>query len=532
MSNKTNNTKSDFNKIINPGLTEYISNSEVFANNIFSFLSSAADVFLIINLESDILFSSNNYTIDFSNIKNFKQILQKNDFLNFSELINKSYKSRTKKEVEFNPIFDQNSYLKITILSNDLSPKNTVVILLNDITDEVNTRNQHINDETLISFLMDSTVGGFVMVNNLGIIEAVNPALEEIFKFSKKELVGKNINFLLPDKHKNAHNLSFEQYNKIHTSNFFSGLVDFIGIRKDGKEVPIEITVTELELNSEKKYICILRDITERIEFENALKENEEHFKNFADLLPQIIFEMDLKGNLIFVNKKAFEIFGLDNVQKNNIYSLYNVIDEKDHIKINELIKNTKNKSKLRALTVKSIKYDGSNFPALLYSSITEIDGNPVGIKGIMVDISEQKETELELNKAKENAIKSKKAKELFLASMSHELRTPMNSIIGMTDLLKKTKTTDQQLSYINMILKSSHNLLVILNDILDISKIESGELIIENIAFNVNTIIQNTVDISRFKAEEKGLKLEFSPKFDKDILIYSDLYSIIFMIE
>ncbi len=113
-----------------------------------------------------------------------------------------------------------------------------------------------------------------------------------------------------------------------------------------------------------------------------------------------------------------------------------------------------------------------------------------------------------EVVSAKERAEKSERAKHLFLANMSHEIRTPMNAIKGMTDILIRRNPNEDQKEYLEGIKQSSDSLLVIINDILDISKIEAGKVELEQETFSVNDMVNNVHTIMKFKAEEKGLEL------------------------
>ncbi|MEL6843742.1 MAG: ATP-binding protein, partial [Bacteroidota bacterium] len=108
----------------------------------------------------------------------------------------------------------------------------------------------------------------------------------------------------------------------------------------------------------------------------------------------------------------------------------------------------------------------------------------------------------------KQRAEASEMAKQQFLANMSHEIRTPMNAIKGMTDILLRRDPQDSQLSYLRAIKESSTSLLVIINDILDLSKVEAGKINLEKIHFDVRGVIDNVMAIMQFKAEEKGLLL------------------------
>ncbi|MCP3929688.1 MAG: hypothetical protein GY705_11375 [Bacteroidetes bacterium] len=111
-----------------------------------------------------------------------------------------------------------------------------------------------------------------------------------------------------------------------------------------------------------------------------------------------------------------------------------------------------------------------------------------------------------ELQNQKERAEQSEKFKEMFLANMSHEIRTPMHAISGMTNILLRNKHLEQQGKFLNAIQQSSGNLLVILNDILDLSKIETGKFEIEHIPMNPSLVVGNVVEILRVEAAKKSL--------------------------
>lgn len=120
------------------------------------------------------------------------------------------------------------------------------------------------------------------------------------------------------------------------------------------------------------------------------------------------------------------------------------------------------------------------------------------------------RKAQFELIQSKENAEASAKAKGIFLANISHEIRTPMNGIVGMIDILKRTKLTVEQLEYIDIIGISGENLLMIINDVLDFSKIEAGQVTFEKIIFKLTDEINEVTKILRFKAMQKGLSLSF----------------------
>jgi len=140
---------------------------------------------------------------------------------------------------------------------------------------------------------------------------------------------------------------------------------------------------------------------------------------------------------------------------------------------------------------------------------------------GILVDMFNQLQSKLEkdfnhLKELKRKAEETAKMKSQFLANMSHEIRTPINGIVGMSYLVLQTDLTPRQKSYIEKIEESSKSLLAIINDILDLSKIESGKLVIDKVNFNLNKVVKNSLNLIRFNAKKKGLKIKI--KYQKGV--------------
>jgi len=139
-------------------------------------------------------------------------------------------------------------------------------------------------------------------------------------------------------------------------------------------------------------------------------------------------------------------------------------------------------------------------------------------------DISPQKSYQEQLIKSKENAEYSKKVKETFLANMSHELRTPVNGIIGITDLLLRTDLNEQQKNMLNLLETSSKSLLGVINDVLDISKIEAGKFNIVRTPNNIRDLIKSAFDLLKFRADESNIEfiLEIEDNVPPNLMVDS----------
>ena len=177
---------------------------------------------------------------------------------------------------------------------------------------------------------------------------------------------------------------------------------------------------------------------------------------------------------------------------------------------LEELREHTRSKQRLHNFEWRFQRADAQTFDAEVSVIALEGSGNRE-FCAVIQDITERRQAQATLQQARDAAQAASQTKSSFLANMSHELRTPMNAIIGMTHLALDDGLPDKQRDYIEKAHSSARNLLQILNDILDVSKIEAGQLALERIDFELESVVGEMADVLGLRADEKGLELLFS---------------------
>lgn len=233
--------------------------------------------------------------------------------------------------------------------------------------------------------------------------------------------------------------------------------------------------------------------------------------KQLIKYLPEAYLEDENLTRFIEAVNQSYHSFEKDKELTDHAF----LITDRDY---KEITGRLNNEIKLRNETIYRLKEAVKNIQDDEPILFTDKEDDLLGIVLYLNNqITKRKETEKELLAAKEAAEASTVAKESFLANMSHEIRTPMNAIFGMANQLAKTPLNEKQHFYLNTIHTAADNLLVIINDILDLSKVESGKLNLEKIGFNLKDIIERVMQVMLHRAEEKGLVFSHS-FFDKSL--------------
>jgi PAS domain S-box-containing protein len=289
-------------------------------------------------------------------------------------------------------------------------------------------------------------------------------------------------------------------------------------IRSDGS-MRYHQSISRVTFDENNQMMAIdatIQDITERKLSEESLKASNELNKSLLQTIPFGMDIVDENGNILFQNENLERFFGSDAIGK-KCWALYR--DDKAQCEKCPLLNG-----------IEIGKTDFYESHGVLGGKTFQISHTGMMFQGrkamleIFQDISEKKEAEIELIAAKEKAEESDRLKSAFLANMSHEIRTPLNSIIGFSDLLADPfYDLNQHSEFASLIKTNGRNLLSIINDIMDLSKIEAGHVHVNKRLFSVNQLILDIHENCLFKAMEKGIELRIGGYPQREIFIESD---------
>ncbi|MEX1003685.1 MAG: response regulator [Crocinitomicaceae bacterium] len=250
----------------------------------------------------------------------------------------------------------------------------------------------------------------------------------------------------------------------------------------------------------------IARNVTERELAESKIRESEKNFRSvFTGSDVPIMLEAQSDNSIVDLNKACAQLHGYERIEMIGM----NIFDTIPPDYIEQSQKNLQLYLKGEIDPLDSFVYTKNKEIIPVEISVAQIVYNDTPCNLIFLyDISQRKETEKKLKEARELAEKSAEFKSLFLANMSHEIRTPMNAMIGFTDLLKKTNLSEEQDEYIDIISNSGQDLLVIINDILDLSKIEAGKLKLRPRKFSLAEAVGRVIQLHKNNAKQKSIEL------------------------
>ena len=368
-----------------------------------------------------------------------------------------------------------------------------------------------------------SAKSAIVTIDRAGNVAGWNPAAANMFGYSEDEITGKPLTLIIPGRFRHAHETGLQQRRTDSALPLGGKTVEVRGLRRDGGEFPLELSIARWASGDETFFTGIMADISER-------KAGEAHLSKLAlavEQSPESIIITNVTTEIEYVNDAFVEAAG---------YSREEVMGKNPRMLHSGRTPPETYASMWHALSrgqpwkgeFHNKRKDGSEYIEFaIITPLLQADGAVSHYVAVKEDITEKKRLGLELDghrhhleqlvasrttelvAARRQAEAAAVAKSNFLANMSHEIRTPMNAIIGFTHLLRHGGVTPQQADRLDKIDSAGQHLLSVINDILDLSKIEAGKMQLECVDFHLSALLDNVTSIIGQTARAKGLRIE-----------------------
>ncbi|MDD5615643.1 MAG: PAS domain S-box protein [Candidatus Methanoperedens sp.] len=375
--------------------------------------------------------------------------------------------------------------------------------------------------------LMQSAYDSIIVVDGKGDIITWNNGAKNMFGYSEEEALGKPLMMLMPEKFRHVHKTKLDMVTSTGKANLMGKVLELQGLKKDGVEFPIELTLATWEVGKERFYSGIIRDISERKAAQEVIIESEEKFRTLYDSSSDAIMLFDEKG-FFDCNNATLKIFGLSTkedilkMHPTQVSPPYQPDGVDSQTAVNNKIAQVFSKGTNHFEWVHR-KKSGEDFSADVLLTAFKFKGKPV-LQATVRDITERKKMEA-LRLENERLVQANQVKAEFLAVMSHELRTPMNAILGFSTLLKQKIVgglNEKQEKYVDNIITGGKHQINLIDMILDMTKLEAGKLELTTKKIFVPDAIKDVLILVKQQAEEHKviIKTEIDPALDN---IYAD---------
>jgi PAS domain S-box-containing protein len=361
---------------------------------------------------------------------------------------------------------------------------------------------------------------GYIILNSHYEITKVNHTASQLFGRSKRELLKSKFTKYVHVENQDEFYMFLKSFNNKSFSNYCNICIKEV----NGEFIDVRVNVQrDTRRKTDNSYRVTLIDNTVQKSMEstllqetNKLRKSEEKFRQIVENSYDIFLYQDiLTGEIEYLTPKFYNLLGYEEyeIKFNNMRSFYSVVDADDRDKFLSL------RQDLYELDKKNIPHKEIEFKLRTktnrkkwikasFSLVKNICGTPIQIMANLRDVTESKKYEKEIIKQKNIAEENDRLKSIFLANMSHEIRTPLNGILGFAHLLKESNNNPKNTKYIDIIEKSGKQLLDLINQIIDISKIESGQLELKKSHTNIPDLIDEVIYLFDKEAKDKGLKL------------------------
>ncbi len=355
--------------------------------------------------------------------------------------------------------------------------------------------------------IFDSALDAIIIINERGQIQDINTSTTRIFGYTRDELIGKDVGTLAAEPNSSAHPSYISRYLQTGEARVVGTSREVTARHKGGTEFPLRLSVSEVQIEGSLVFIGIMQDIRAQ----KKLQVEREQLAVFPETNPNIVARILRDGSMAYMNPYFLTLLQQSKIDQPEEAFPERFVDLVDQVlDTGEIIRDQQHEC----------------FDRIFSCQFTPSpDRESVYVFG--QDITELVRGQRELRLATEEAERANRAKSDFLANMSHELRTPLNAIIGFSDVLYEQffgELNEKQSEYVADIASSGRHLLALINDILDLAKIEAGKMELDRALVHVPNLLRESLILIREKCFEHGitLSLEIDPSAE-ELMLWAD---------
>lgn len=361
-------------------------------------------------------------------------------------------------------------------------------------------------DTALRNAVIDAALDCIIMMDQHGIVVEFNPAAEQVFGYTRDEAVGATLaELIIPESLQEAHHGGLVKYLETGEHAVLNQRIEVPATNKAGDELLVELAISPVEFGDSIFFSAYLRDITEARAAQDKLRASEERFQSLFELSPDAIVVINSKGELLDANGLACQLAGYTKEEMLKRSAVEFVAPDNMGQAISGM--STAGNGETVKIQIEFLNAMKERIPTeLLGRRIDSAEG--ALYYGVIRDISDRLAKEQQLRDSKDAAEKANIAKSDFLANMSHEMRTPLNGVIGSLSLVERSDVNEQTANLVKAAERSAETLLTLIDDLLDLSRIEAGEIDLEYSVFDPVELSTIVTEVFSPLAEKKGITL------------------------
>ncbi|WP_175566330.1 PAS domain S-box protein [Salinivibrio sp. ES.052] len=349
--------------------------------------------------------------------------------------------------------------------------------------------------------LVESAAAAILVIDEQGIILDANPFTHTLLGYAQKQLVGQDIECLMPPEHQGKHGQYLRKYLSTGEPNVIGTGRRVTARHREGHLVPVHLAVSEVWMGERREFIGVMSDLRALTQAQTSVQHERNRLKTIIDAIGNPVFVRELGGHYALANRACLQAVKADHVSQ---------LAEAFGLALPDGMRDTLNALE-HQLTVDGEPVhvdvtlrDGRTFK-LAKTLIHHLAGEPYAIVTVAYDATP-------LLQAMQKAEHANQAKSDFLSAMSHELRTPLNSVLGYAQLLLKSPAptlAESQRQYVEQIHQSGRHLLALINDVLDLAKIEAGKITLNPIWYPMHAVVNDAIQTLSPLAERQKVSLQ-----------------------